>query len=121
MQNRGTRSPTRGDIHVLDWHPARGSEQAGRRPGLVVSNDTANRTSPVVIVAALTSRPLRRPYPVNVSIPTTANVGLSRDSTVLCSQLTTLSKERLGRYIGSLPPHLLARVDVALRTALNLG
>jgi mRNA interferase MazF len=104
----------------LDWHPARGSEQAGRRPSLVVSNDTANRVSPVVIVAAITARPPRRPYPVNVGVPTGLGTGLDRESTVLCSQLLTVSKDRLERYVGSLPPDVMRRVDDALAVALGL-
>lgn len=112
--------PKRGDLYLLDWNPARGSEQAGRRPSLVVSNDTGNRFSPTVVVAAVTSRPPRRTYPVTVSVPTTAATGLDRDSIVLCAQLITISKERLQRHIGALPPDLMRQVDDALRAALGL-
>jgi mRNA interferase MazF len=35
----------RGDLYWIDWSPARGSEQAGLRPGLVVQNDVANAVS----------------------------------------------------------------------------
>ena len=31
--------PKRGEVWLVNWSPARGSEQAGRRPALVIQND----------------------------------------------------------------------------------
>jgi len=118
LQSRTT--PKRGDLYVLDWDPARGSEQAGRRPGLVVSNDIGNRLGATVVEAAVTARPPRRSYPVTVRVPSAAQTGLNRDSSVLCAQLTTVSKDRLQRRIGAVPPELMREVDDALRAALDL-
>ena len=118
MQSRG--SPRRGDLYWLDWNPARGSEQAGRRPSLIVSNDLGNRMAPTVIVVAVTSRLSGRRYPFQVGIPLAARSGLVAESTVLCHQLITVSKDRLEGYIGTLPPDLMRRVDDALRVALGL-
>lgn len=118
MQSRTT--PRRGDLFVLDWHPARGSEQAGRRPGLVVSSDFGNRVAPTAIVVAVTSRVSGRRYPFQLRIPTAAETGLTRKSIVNCAQLVTVSKDRLERYIGSLPPDLMTEVDAALRVAMGL-
>lgn len=118
MQNRMT--PKRGDVYWLNWYPARGSEQAGRRPGLVVSPDIGNRAAATVIVAAVTTRTPRRRYPFQVTVPVSLGTGLARESTVMCEQLMTVSKDRLDGYIGALPPDLMARVDVALQVALGL-
>ena len=118
MQSHGT--PKRGDLYWLDWNPARGSEQAGRRPALVVSMDPINRSSPVVIVAAVTGRVASRPYGFQVPVPLSIPTGLTMESTVLCQQLITVSKDRLGRQIGALPPDLMRQVDQALRVALGL-
>jgi mRNA interferase MazF len=79
----------RGEVYTVDFNPARGSEQAGRRPAVVVSNDAQNQHGPVVIVAAVTSRAPKRPYPFIVEIP--AGV-LPKDSYVLCDQLNTIDK-----------------------------
>ena len=46
----------RGDIYYANLCPVIGSEQGGIRPVLIISNDTGNRYSPTVIVAAITSR-----------------------------------------------------------------
>ncbi|NLJ36638.1 MAG: type II toxin-antitoxin system PemK/MazF family toxin, partial [candidate division WS1 bacterium] len=37
-----TPKPSRGDIWMLDLDPTRGHEQAGKRPGLIVSADPLN-------------------------------------------------------------------------------
>lgn len=119
MQTRG--NPRRGEIYLLDRRPLRASEQAGRRPGLVVSNDAGNRFSALVIVAALTSQTPRRVYPVHLRVPASALTGLDRDSTVMCEQLMTTSKDRLERRIGEVPPELMDEVDAALRRSLGLS
>lgn len=51
----------RGDLYYADLSPVVGSEQGGVRPVLVIQNDVGNKYSPTVIIAAITSRPLRQP------------------------------------------------------------
>lgn len=46
----------RGDIFFIAHSPVSGSEQGGHRPGVIVSNDLANRYSPNVEVVFLTSQ-----------------------------------------------------------------
>ena len=43
----------RGGMYYADLSPVVGSEQNGFRPVLILSNDTSNRHSPTVVVAAL--------------------------------------------------------------------
>lgn len=50
------RTIKRGDIYYADLNPVIGSEQGGTRPVLIISNDTGNKYSPTVIIAAITSR-----------------------------------------------------------------
>jgi len=47
--------PKRGEVWVVNWNPARGSEQAGKRPALVIQNDIGNEKAPTTIVAAISS------------------------------------------------------------------
>ncbi len=37
--------PKRGEIWLIDFNPARGSEQSGQRPAVVIQNDVGNRIS----------------------------------------------------------------------------
>lgn len=101
----------------MDFNPARGSEQAGKRPAVVVSNDVNNQHSPVVIVAAITSQ-VGRVYPQNVLLP--AGTPLRLESTILGNQLTTIAKERLETFRGQLDPTQLEELARALRVSLSL-
>mgnify|MGYP000211214844 CR=1 FL=1 len=46
----------RGDIYYVDFGEKDGSKQGGVRPALVVSNNKANKHSPVVTVVPLSAR-----------------------------------------------------------------
>ena len=46
----------RGDIYYAELNLVIGSEQGGKRPVLIISNDIGNKHSPTVIVAPITSR-----------------------------------------------------------------
>ena len=56
----------RGDIWLVNFNPAQGSEQRGIRLALVIQNDVGNEVSPVTIVAAISS--VTKTYPINVEI-----------------------------------------------------
>lgn len=92
-----------------DLDPVRGSEQRGRRPVLVVSNEEFNQATQNVTVLPLTST-RRRLYPSEVFLPH-GLAGQPLDSIVMAHQVRTVSKARLGAQIGSLE-------DVALREAI---
>ena len=44
------------EVYYAELSPVVGSEQGGTRPVLVIQNDIGNKTSPTIIVAAITSR-----------------------------------------------------------------
>ena len=108
----------RGDLYYAELDPIVGSEQAGTRPVLVVSNDVGNRYSPVIVAVPITSRRIGKkqlPTHVEVRIPKL----LKNDSTALTEQIRTIDKLRLKEYIGSLPDCLMTAVDQAL--AISIG
>jgi len=77
-----------------------GSEQAGKRPVLVVSAEEVNQNPPIITVLPMASmRPSRRVCPTEVLL--TRDVAqLDRDSLVLAHQIRTISKSRLGDRLG---------------------
>ena len=110
----------RGDLYYAELDPIVGSEQAGTRPGLVVSNDIGNRYSPVIVAVPITSRRIGKkqlPTHVEVKIPEL----LKNDSTALTEQIRTIDKLRLKEYIGSLPDCLMTAVDQALAISIGIG
>lgn len=110
--------PRRGDVLFVSFEPHRGSEQAGHRPALVVSNDRTNARSSLITVVAITHTVPRNVYPHNVPLPTTVLDGAG--GTILCNQILTISQERLGRYLERLPQDLMEAVDQALLYHLGL-
>ena len=47
----------RSDVILIDFDPVCGSEQGKVRPAVIIQNDVADKYSPVLIVAAITSGP----------------------------------------------------------------
>lgn len=114
----GASMATRGEVYWVDWSPARGSEQVGKRPALVVQNNTGNQLSPTTIVAALTTRVMKRRYPFHVPVP---HGVLPKDGTIMCEQIMTIDQSRLaGPRIALLSDEVMSEVDEALRRSLGL-
>lgn len=92
---------------MADLNPARGSEQAGRRPVLVLSHDVFNERSGTVIAVAITSRPQRAGFPLTLELKTR---GLPKQSWVKISQIRTLAVQRLGKRVGRASPEEIEQV-----------
>src|SRR5881398_4237085 len=91
----------RGDVRWADLNPARGHEQAGRRPVVVLSHDVFNERSGTVIAVAITSQPQRAGFPLTLELTTPA---LPKRSWVKISQIRTLAIERIGKRLGRASP-----------------
>src|SRR2546421_206475 len=89
--------PKRGEIWLVDLGTGRGHEQSGRRPALVVSDDAFNRgLAGLVMMVPLTSK-VRKSKNIPAHIPIVPpEGGLKTPSVLLCDQLRSLSKDRLG-------------------------
>lgn len=98
-----------------------GSEQAGQRPVLVISNDSFNEVMPIVTVLPLTSvKPGRRIYPSEALLPQ-GEANLPEDSIVLAHQIRTISKKRLKEPYGHIDKsETREKVENALRVHLDL-
>jgi len=87
----------RGEIRWADLNSARGHEQAGLRPVLILSHDIFNERSGTVIAAAITSQPQKAGFPLTLELKST---NLPKKSWIKISQIRTLSVERIGKIIG---------------------
>jgi mRNA interferase MazF len=113
----------RGEIRLVDLDPARGAEADKLRPGVVVSNDGANRAAErlgrgVITVVPVTSN-TTRVYPFQVLLPA-SDTGLRRDSKARAEQVRSVAVERVGTRVGVLTGELLGALDQALRLHLAL-
>lgn len=118
---------SRGNIYFVNLDPARGREQAGRRPVLVVSVDSINKQPLVVtVVVGTDAANLRHDYPTNVRL-TARETGLPMDTVFLCFQVRSLDPSRFidpraGAAVpaGSAPAARMADVERAMRLVLGL-
>lgn len=107
--SNNTKNPKIGDIYLV-YFDGSGNEQKGFRPGLVFQNNVGNEHSPNLIVLPLTSALKKTNQPTHVFIP--KEVGLRKDSMVLCENPKCMSKYKLGEYITTLPEEYIAQVAV---------
>ncbi len=114
--------PLQWKVVLAQLNPTRGSEQAGTRPVLIVSEESSNTLLPIVTVLPLTTwRPGRRIYPNEVLLPA-QSAGQQNDSVVMAYQIRTLTKERILTEIGLLGDETLRnQVRAALRIHLDLN
>lgn len=109
----------RGEIYFADLDPHYGSEQGGKRPVIVIQNNTGNKFSPTVIVAAVTSKTSKKPnQPTHVLID--KNPAFNRPSVVLLEQLFTIDKERINNFMGLTSDWEMAQIEKALKCSLAL-
>ncbi|MFJ7197607.1 MULTISPECIES: type II toxin-antitoxin system PemK/MazF family toxin [unclassified Streptomyces] len=113
----------RGDIHLVDLEPARGSEANKVRPAVIVSNNAANQSVElngrgVVTVVPLTSNTARV-----LTFQVLLGAGecrLPRDSKAQCEQIRAVTPDRVLKRVGTVPRRRMAEIDAALRRHLAL-
>jgi mRNA interferase MazF len=110
----------RGGIYWADLGAPTGSRPAKRRPVVVISAITYNRSRLATVLAAvITSNTALATMPGNVFLPA-ATTGLPRDSVINVTALVTLNKTDLTEQVGNVPPALMKEVDRGLRRVLDL-
>ena len=102
----------RGDIFWIRAGKEEGYEQIAERPGVIVSNDKNNLHSGTVEVVMLTGKQ-KKPLPTHVRIDSARY-----PSTALCEQITTVTKERLVKFMGTITEREQERIDEALRISI---
>jgi mRNA interferase MazF len=102
-------------------NPVKGSEQAGRRPVLVVSTEEVNKTLPILAIVPLTSiKPGRKVYPTEVFL-SVSDTGLDRDSIAMAHQIRVISKERLSNNCGKITSdEIKNKIRLSIKTFLDL-
>jgi mRNA interferase MazF len=97
----------RGELRWADLNPVRGYEQGGTRPIVILSHDVFNERSGTVIAMAITSQPQRAGFPLTLELESS---NLPKRCWIKISQIRTLSVERIGELIETLPPETLSQL-----------
>ena len=115
MVTRQTYVPDRGHLVWLWFTPQAGREQAGRRPGLILSPAAYNARAGLAIVCPITSQV--KGYPFEVALPP----GLSLTGVVLADHVRSADwQARRADFAGLAPPETVRDVVAKLRPLVGL-
>ena len=106
--------PDRGDVVWIDFDPSLGHEQAGRRPGLILSSQKYHQKVGLAIVCPITSR--AKGYPFEVKIPG----GFKVKGVILSDQLKCIDlSERNVDLIFKIPDPVVEAVQTLAISVLT--
>jgi mRNA interferase MazF len=106
--------PGRGDVVWISLDPQSGHEQAGRRPGVVMSPKSYNSKVGLAILCPITGRP--KGYPFEVSLP----AGLPVTGAILSDQVKSLDwRARHAELICALPTGTISEALQKVATLLS--
>ena len=106
--------PDTGHIVWLAFSPQAGHEQAGHRPALVLSPQSYNGATGLVLFCPITSRV--KGYPFEVELPSSSSV----TGVVLSDQLKSLDwRARRARFATDAPPVVVSEVREKLSLLLD--
>ena len=112
--------PSRGDIFWVNLDPTVGSEIRKKRPAVVVSNNAANKRYDHVTVLPLTSKNTTKVEPFQIFLSQEES-SLKKDSKALAEQIRTISKLRLGQWVGHLGLESIQKINQAVKIHLDLS
>lgn len=101
------------DILYVDFGDTVGSVQKGKRFAVVVSNNIGNKHSTTIMVVPTTTKKKH-------NLPTHFNTTIERESTVLCENIMTISKEQIIRKHSSLTDAEAKCLNRCLKIAMTL-
>jgi mRNA interferase MazF len=116
------KQPFRGEVYLCQFDPARGSEQAGTRPAVIVERTAFSSVAAKrhVLIAAITSSPKCERLPFCVRLEAGKENGLKTTGFLNTSHIHAFSKDRLLRKIGKLTSGEMKEMDRALRLIFDL-
>lgn len=109
----------KGNIYYAMLDPVIGSEQDGKRPVVVIQNNLANKHSPTIIVAPITTVIKKTYLPTHIVIY--KNNFLKKNSTILIEQIRVIDKSRITTFLGKLTEFQIQKVDKALVNAFAIN
>jgi len=106
--------PEAGDIAWIEFDPVKGTERAGRRPGLILSSVDYHQKSGRAVVCPISSNV--RQWPFNVTLPS----GLKTVGVVMVDQIRAIERgARIFAIIEHAPSDLMSEVRGRLAALLG--
>jgi len=97
--------PEQGDIVYLEFDPQAGHEQKGKRPALIVSNNTFNQFTKLAMVCPITNT--KRNFPLHIELDERTKT----HGVIMCEQVKSLDIiARNAAFFEKVPKDLLEEV-----------
>lgn len=101
--------PAAGDVITLDFDPQSGHEQKGRRPAIVLSNETFNRGTHLAIVCPVTSKD--KGFPFHLPLPEGGEIS----GFVMVEQVKSIDyRVRRAKRVEKAPAELMTEIRALL-------
>jgi len=107
----------RGEIWIVDLGEQKGSLQGGKRPAIIVSNNSANLYSSVIHVMPATSQP-KKYIPTHVGVPSSS--GLLKFSVAMGEQIKLIDKKDILEKIGFCNEYTTRKINQAIEIQFGL-
>lgn len=115
-----TRLVKRGQVYKCDFGRGIGSEMGKERPAIIVQNDIGNQHSGNTIVIPVTHNSHQSPCIISLT-PILTNEGeILLDGQANASNITCVSKARLGDFITTLSADDMKKIDEAMAKSLGI-
>lgn len=117
----------RGEVYFCDFGEPYCSEQGYERPAIVVQNDDGNLHSPTTIVLSCTTKQ-KNCLPVHYCFTFSNENMIDYDtvrarleqSTVMAEQIQTVDKSRLRKFLGTMTPEFMDKMQEIIDISLGL-
>ena len=110
----------KGSVYWVNFSPGKGSEPAGRRPGLVIQSDILNDSKlNTVIMLAITSTMKFGELPGNVTLRK-GEANLPKKCVINTTQIKSVDKTSIKEKIGTLPKKKMDAVHEGLKLVLAI-
>jgi mRNA interferase MazF len=110
---------TRGAIHWVGFPTSNGREQAGRRPAVIIQDQSVAGSLPVVFAIPITGSIAALRFPGTVAIDPTSENGLTTRSVALVFQLRAVDRRRIEEQAGVLTGEVLDELFTTLDRLLG--
>ncbi|MCD7766751.1 MAG: type II toxin-antitoxin system PemK/MazF family toxin [Lachnospiraceae bacterium] len=114
------RTVYRGQVYRCKFGVGVGSEECKERPCVILQYNSANKTSPNVLVAPITHSSSKLPVVVPITDKKNKDGATILNGNVLLGNITCISKARLGDYVTDLTKEEMKAVDKALSISLDV-
>jgi len=108
----------RGEIWLVNFDPAVGTEYKKARPALIVQSDIVS--SSLVTIIPLSSQ-IQNRYEDDILVLKNLDNRLFSDSLIKVTQISSFDRVRFVNYIGILQDEIIEKVNTYLKKHFNLG